>query len=414
MPISLSTLMQPQEFDIPKLGAITIRPSTIADETEAVKQALGEGEPGKVAIAFANNLIATILVSPKLSVEQVANLPEETAASLIDAVIDVAGLREHYHATPVNDSSRQRLYDAHQARWAAAFKQFGAYVKGLRERLRPEQHLVTGLNFSRQMMETVSQSLTSSFSQMFKIQTKIADQFKAAPALDMSHLTGISQGLISYGVDDSLQDLLTSVRSQSLKDLVQVAWPPEPFLSNALIASDLNSSLIHRPMYPVPVLLRFELSDDIDRQADNARRHRRLGAYDTHSALEEKVRTVIEVGLRGLHGDQWWKRGVPATVREECERRKHVKEAVESSPRHHPIFYAYLGDYRAIIEKRDNWEGVFSRIFRSKVELQACFMWWQDVRDPVAHVRPINDDEYVYFTAAANWLMRAMERALAS
>ena len=77
-----------------------------------------------------------------------------------------------------------------------------------------------------------------------------------------------------------------------------------------------------------------------------------------------------------------------------------------------PIYYAYVHDYLKFIARRDNWDEQFSQIFGNKIELEACFAWVGNVRDAVAHIRPISDDDYVMFTAGAHWLQSRIMRAL--
>lgn len=186
---------------------------------------------------------------------------------------------------------------------------------------------------------------------------------------------------------------------------------PEPFLSDALFVSGLNSPLIHSPSFVFPQVEPPRRPEEIPERAEDAARRRLVGAYDTLCQLELSLKELIETKLKEMHGYHWWKRGVPEAVRLDCEQRKQQKER-PLEPGHHPIHYAFVDNYKDMILKGDNWRAVFEAVFGNRIEVEAHFMQVQRVRVAIAHPRPLSDDEYLFFTASAKWLQIAINRAL--
>ncbi len=178
-----------------------------------------------------------------------------------------------------------------------------------------------------------------------------------------------------------------------------------------MVLSGLNSPLVHTPTYIFPKIEPVRKKEELQRRAEDAVQRRLVDAYDILSQLELSLRNLIEIKLREMYGDRWWKHGVPETVRRECEERKH-REETPFEAGHHPIHYAYLGHCKDIIMRGDNWKAGFSAVFGKRTEFEVFIDWVQKVRLPIGHSRPISDDNYLYFTASARWLQTAIDRAI--
>lgn len=215
---------------------------------------------------------------------------------------------------------------------------------------------------------------------------------QAGFALGAEIMEGISGQLAS----ESLQALVS--------DLVQIKLP-EPYLSDALIASGLNSSLIHSPLYPLPSVEPMRAPKEVRLRAREADRRRLVDAYDILMTLELRLRDIVEDKLRELHGDQWWRRGVPEAVKQECAQRKQERES-PLGPAYHPIDYCYVDELKSIIIRADNWDQAFKPLFGNKLQVEAMFLWIGPIRNDIAHPRPISDEAYQEFVVAANWLQR--------
>jgi len=188
---------------------------------------------------------------------------------------------------------------------------------------------------------------------------------------------------------------------------------PEPFLSDALIATRFNSPMLHTPTYSFPQLQAIETADDLQQRAERNRQQRLLDAYDMILNLELRLREFIETELRKVYDDEWWRCGLPDQIRKDCEALKQEKEE-RSSTGYPPLYYAYIDDYKTIIVRRDNWKQIFRRFFINKQETETCFLWLGRVRPSVAHSRPLSDNDFLMLTAACNWIHTAILSAPAT
>jgi len=200
---------------------------------------------------------------------------------------------------------------------------------------------------------------------------------------------------VSNGEINPLQVLVNKVINDSL---------PEPYFSNALYRSGLNSSLIHNPNFFVDL----EHRDLSAVEMEEAQRIRLVEGFDIMSFLEQSLRSFIPEKLKVVHGDFWWRKGIPEDVKKGCEERQ-MKEVLKGVS-HHFIYYAYIHDYRKIITRNDNWRQAFSMVFENKLELETCFTWVSNVRNSIAHARPVPDDDYLMFIAGANWIQLRIQR----
>lgn len=395
-------MRRPIQQHIPGVGIVTLRAASIGNVADAdgfAAEAAEEDRP----LVFVNHLLSTMLVDPSLTPEEIANLPDDAATALVGIAADVLGIREEFDAISTDLPPRERLYQAYQEYQRALFAELSDTLAKAMAPIREQMSEVLGrLTIPNNVLEGINES----FRQMAAVNLRlvIPDYRWTEPFL--ADMAGFAEML------KSIQESWEASIGQSIQSLVaklDLIKPPEPFLSQGLLVSGLNSSLIHSPTYILPTMQVPSTEDEIEKYAEDALHRRLVDAYDILSHLEQSLRALIETRLREIHGIQWWKRGVPEAVRTACEERKLAKEKpLEAS--HHPIFYAYVDDYKTIIVKRDNWNVTFADLFRNKTELEASFAWVGKVRDAVAHVRPVSDDDYLWFVAGARWLQVAISR----
>lgn len=194
----------------------------------------------------------------------------------------------------------------------------------------------------------------------------------------------------------------------SIPELEMLDW----FKGQVLIEPEFeireNTTIHDEIQYDADLL--FEIIPEVINSEGLMRRQLTEG-YAVLSQLEQSLRELIESRLQELYGNKWWKQGVPEKVRKDCDDRKKEKEK-SSEISHPPIYYAYIGNYKDIIIRRDNWDKVFSSIFRNKTELEACFVWVGRVRDSIAHTRPVSDNDYENFLAGRRWLQVCINQAV--
>jgi hypothetical protein len=221
--------------------------------------------------------------------------------------------------------------------------------------------------------------------------------------LKKGNVTWASPGDEEWSIDlDALKDWLKIY----FPDLSSLQW----FSGQALIRPEIRvdgREVFDEQRYDVSAI--FRLTPEATLTKDIQQR-RLKEAYGVLSRLEQSLRNLIQAKLREVYGDSWWERGVPDQVRGSCEQRKQEKEKPEEAL-HHPIYYAYVDDYRSIIMRHNNWRDVFAPVFVKRTELEACFAWVTRVRDAVAHVRPLSEEDLKNFLFGAQWLQGAMDRS---
>jgi len=237
--------------------------------------------------------------------------------------------------------------------------------------------------------------------------TVVSDHYRKYALNQLREL--VAQNNISWiqiGDAKGVFDLQFLAQEFSTPDLKSLNWfkgiisirPEFSFLENQVVGHQKYQTVIQ-----------FSITANLVNVPD-ANLERLNEAYRIISYIELSLRDLIEAKLRIMHNDGWWKSGVPEQVRIDCEQRKKDKEK-PGEVDHHPINYAYVDNYKTIIIKRDNWDTVFAAVLNGKIKVEASFSWVANVRDAVAHARPIADDDYKMFVASASWLQSAIDKA---
>jgi hypothetical protein len=362
------------------------------------------------AAAFVNHLLAQMIVEPPKSAVDVAGLSDDGVAPLVACAADLLGLSKGFSALSSDMPPRERLYRAYRN----YYKQlFGGVMKAMRPAM-PDMSLAAlgtstlldSMKFISEI-DRVNELISSGIKQMASINFKLIE-----PTIPKDFLSIGSQLGAYSDLTTSLQGLAQAPIESLTRDLINIKLP-EPYLSEALFRSGLNSPIIHTPSYIYPELEPIETEADFEARADEAIRRRMVDAYDILIALEMRMRELIERKLSAHRGNGWWRQSVPPQVRTDCQQRKLERETLDSLS-HPPIAYSYIGDLKDIIVRGDNWEQVFKAVFGNKTRLEAMFMLLEPVRKDIAHSRQSSDDEYQEFVVAANWIQRVANRALSS
>ncbi len=362
------------------LGDVEIRPyltiRDIRDAEDLIDQSSKEDAPN----IFTNFIVSISLVSPKLTVEDVNNLSPDTLIEIVETILaDLLEIQEEFDDASDITSIKDRFLRAYLENEKKLYKEFS---ESIQKNLKPFRELAETTVKQSGIYEALNQfgNVVEKLG-IVSTQNTFADKFP---------------GMIAF------LNAMVEPMQNIMKDVVKFNLP-EPFLSNALIASNINSPIIHSPTYEILPISIPNTEEGLAESAKDAHRRRLVDAYDILSNLELSLREFIEASLSEIHQGSWWKRAVPEDVRKDCEQRKAEKEKPKGAS-HHPLSYAYVHDYRKIIMRGDNWKQVFSKVFDNKTELEASFNWVSNVRDAVAHTRPISDDDYLMFTAGAHWL----------
>lgn len=407
MPISMKQLRRRANCDVPLLGTMVMEDIPIARIKEALDAANVEKEVDQPA-TFTNHVLAAMVQDPSLDASTMASLSENKVAALVVCAVGLLSVRREFDLIDTALPARERLFRAHtqyydelSKRMLAAFRPAVPNTFGLLY----ENRIADSLNGILGLNERVSK-LTKGLQLMSGLNLKLLQ-----PDIPTDFL-GLSKQFDTFGVlAAAIQGIATSPFEKLTADLVATRLP-EPFLSDALYLTGLNSSVIHTPTYPISLVEPMETEDDVARRADEAERRRVLDAYDALQALETQLRELIVSMLSDLRGNGWWRQSVPKNVRDACVQRQADRETPDGRS-HHPIAYSYLGDLKDIIVKGDNWEPSFLAVFKNKTTFEAMFIWIEPVRKDVAHSRISSDEDYQYFMVATNWLQREINRFLA-
>ncbi len=392
--IDLTSLVEPIQIQIRTQRYGTLRLKTLSlGDMGYVEELLRTDPPAR---EFTVQLVQHQLIEPELTIEIVQGWPDKL-------LLRVARLWAKNES--VLD---QNLLEEEKISFDTFKQVFADYIT---EQQRKIRDLIGGFSdyadrmafsISSIVSSTMFQSITENFLHMTAFNVRLAG-LETLPKM-LFFENPMKQFYENIG-QLAKQSLLTQ-----FKQLGQIIIP-EPFLSDTMVLSGLNSPLVHTPTYIFPKIEPVRKKEELQRRAEDAVQRRLVDAYDILSQLELSLRNLIEIKLREMYGDRWWKRGVPETVQRDCEERKRREEKPFEAG-YHPIHYAYLGHCKDIVMRGDNWKAGFSAVFGKRTEFEVFIDWVQKVRLPIGHPRTITDDDYLYFTASARWLQTAIDRAI--
>ena len=410
------------ERQIPAMGAVKLRaPGFLVMMSEPHERAL-QAEKGEEGTVFSNLVLSHMFLEPPQTPEDVGRLSDDALEVLVKIAAESAGIDRELDRLPADLTLRERLYQAYSA-------VFGKFIKELelwRDVYEPQASRLAedATRYKEHVRESLLSSippdtlsnLNLSLERMadLNLRNTAADMMRFQPAFleIVDCVTEPLRGMAPVLARQPIEEISRLLTQPGLRDYVeQVAriGLPEPFLSDSLYVSGLNSPLIHSRTYVLPEAVAPTSECELEVRATGAERRRLVDAYDILIQLEQTLRELIENKLRHVHGAPWWRRGIPHGVRNDCEQRKKEKEG-RGQEVHHPILYAYIDDYRSIIAEGQNWRDLFSPVFRNRTELEASFIWVSRARPAIAHVRPIADHDYVMFVAGAHWIQTAIRR----
>lgn len=110
-----------------------------------------------------------------------------------------------------------------------------------------------------------------------------------------------------------------------------------------------------------------------------------LRAYKIYSNVERELKLLIEIELKRQHGDDWWEKGVPDHVKDECRYTRMKDELNLPEDR-----YLYIRHLNAIIRSYDNWRrfrpALFAATKKTTKDEATDWMWsLRRVRNVVMH-----------------------------
>ncbi len=133
-----------------------------------------------------------------------------------------------------------------------------------------------------------------------------------------------------------------------------------------------------------------------------------LEIFNLINNFEGELRAFILEKLQAEYGDDWWTKAVDPNIRKKCEGRQ--QDETKKGRKVDLIECLEFPHYQMILTNHDNWDKVFSKIFRDSSKLVARLTIIKDWRDPVYHSRGvIGSKEKAEVVASINRLRRMMQ-----
>ncbi|TDK36739.1 hypothetical protein E2F50_07395 [Rhizobium deserti] len=128
--------------------------------------------------------------------------------------------------------------------------------------------------------------------------------------------------------------------------------------------------------------------------------------YRVFYCLENSIRSLVVDVLFEKHGEQWWHVRVPENVKSHvASTRKKEKEFGVSVRSQEAIDYTTFGELSEII--KSNWSD-FNDIFQDIKALERVTATLNVLRGPIAHCKPLAEDEVVRLHLSIRDWFRAM------
>lgn len=137
---------------------------------------------------------------------------------------------------------------------------------------------------------------------------------------------------------------------------------------------------------------------------------RARAAFERLQRFERDVRRFVDRVMREAFGEAWIKRRTPPGMRDEWVRKRDIAASRGEAER--PLIdYADFTDYKAIIERGDNWQDVFRHVFGRQEDVRESFQRLFPVRICTMHARTVTLDDELFLVAETTRLLRAMKKA---
>lgn len=144
-----------------------------------------------------------------------------------------------------------------------------------------------------------------------------------------------------------------------------------------------------------------QFEEKIRREAADMSAH-----YRVFYCLENSIRSLVIDVLFEKHGENWWDATVSENVKNHvAATRKKEKEFGVSVRSQEPIDYTTFGELSEII--KSNW-GDFNDIFQDVKALERVTATLNVLRGPIAHCKPLAEDEVVRLHLSIRDWFRAM------
>ncbi|MGL5362296.1 MAG: hypothetical protein ACRDBH_05415 [Bosea sp. (in: a-proteobacteria)] len=143
-------------------------------------------------------------------------------------------------------------------------------------------------------------------------------------------------------------------------------------------------------------------------QDDEAGVARSRQAFARLHELERAIRLFIANVMEAAYGSDWMKRQLPVGMLDQwtAKRDKAVMDGCAPEPL---INYADFTEYKAIIERQDNWSTVFKPVFKRPENIRESFQRLFPLRIATMHARLITSEDELLLMVEVRRIMRAVQ-----
>lgn len=169
------------------------------------------------------------------------------------------------------------------------------------------------------------------------------------------------------------------------------------------VEREYNVDLGHRPISPGGLDETYypQFDEKIRREATDMSAH-----YRVFYCLENSIRLLITEVLSEKHGADWWQHTVNENVRNHVlSTQKKERESGIAVRSQEPIDYTTFGELGEII--KSNWAN-FTDIFQDIKALEKVIATLNVLRGPIAHCKPLAEDEVVRLHLSVRDWFRSM------
>lgn len=130
----------------------------------------------------------------------------------------------------------------------------------------------------------------------------------------------------------------------------------------------------------------LQFKEQLRNEAQSMSKH-----YIIFYCLENSIRDLISSRLKEEYGIEWWKEAVPENVQKSAEKNQEKENKSGVTPRSEELIdYTNFGELGEIIKVQ--WD-IFGDMFRDKIAVERILANLNLLRGPIAHCKPLAEDE---------------------
>ncbi|MGK2911687.1 MAG: Swt1 family HEPN domain-containing protein [Sphingobium sp.] len=135
---------------------------------------------------------------------------------------------------------------------------------------------------------------------------------------------------------------------------------------------------------------------------------RNRDAFDRLQRLETALRYFVDEAMSAQFGNDWMDAQVDRAIVDGWRRKRDI-EVSATGIGASLIQYADFTDYKAIIERSDNWRRVFRSVFNRLADIQESLQRLYPIRNKAMHARMLTKAERNLLIVEAHRVRRALE-----